>query len=156
MTDQENNTSLIVSSCRLVVALPLVVPPSRHPLTGWSVSTKLGCACVSAFAQCQTPWFVQQQERRCTRATCILRSSLTLIRQMRGTSGSSQQKKKRILWPCNGKGSATMGGWRLGGTVLFPREICQNNAYPGIVFSFNARKNAYFIVTPQRTNCSLF
>jgi hypothetical protein len=35
-------------------------------------------------------------------------------------------------------------------------EICQNNAYPGIVFSFSAQKNAYFIVTPQWTNCILF
>jgi hypothetical protein len=49
----------IVSSCRLVVASPLVVPLSCCPITGWSVSTKLGCACISAFAQCQTPWFVQ-------------------------------------------------------------------------------------------------
>ncbi len=41
-------------------------------------------------------------------------------------------------------------------STLFFWEICQNNAYPGIVFCFNARKNAYFIVTPQRTNRILF
>jgi hypothetical protein len=36
------------------------------------------------------------------------------------------------------------------------REICQNNTHPGIVFYFNAQKNAYFIVTPQWTNRILF
>ncbi len=41
-------------------------------------------------------------------------------------------------------------------TGKWKREICQNNAHPGIVFCFNAPKNAYFIVTPQRTNRILF
>ncbi len=36
------------------------------------------------------------------------------------------------------------------------RHFRQNNTHIGIVFCFNARKNAYFIVTPQRTNRILF
>jgi hypothetical protein len=44
---------------------------------------------------------------------------------------------------------------RIPEALLCVREICQNNTYPEIVFSFNARKNAYVIVTPQRTNCIL-
>jgi hypothetical protein len=52
-----------------------------------------------------------------------------------------------------GEGDGGGGG---GVIIIILWEICQNNAHAGIVFCFNARNNAYFIVTPQRTNCILF